>query len=180
MKGIVFTEFTEMIENKFGLEILDKVLYDSNLKSEGVYTGVGTYDHDELFKMVNKLSSIVNKPIPDLLKNFGEYMLEYFVKNYSIFFNKFTNVLDFIESIENHIHIEVVKLYPDAELPKFAYKREGPNCLIMVYNSERKLSHFAEGLIIGSARHFNQEISMTIKDLSNGNGTKVQFRIEIC
>jgi len=44
MKGIVFTEFLELVENKFGLEMLDAIIEASNLESEGVYTRIGTYN----------------------------------------------------------------------------------------------------------------------------------------
>lgn len=36
MKGIIFTEFMELVEEKFGLDVLDQVLDLSN--DEGVYT----------------------------------------------------------------------------------------------------------------------------------------------
>jgi len=32
MKGIVFTEFLELVENKFGLEMVDTIILNSNLK----------------------------------------------------------------------------------------------------------------------------------------------------
>ncbi|MDW1810083.1 heme NO-binding domain-containing protein, partial [Vibrio sp. Vb2362] len=45
MKGIIFTEFMELVEEKFGLDVLDQVLDLSN--DEGVYTAVGSYDHKD-------------------------------------------------------------------------------------------------------------------------------------
>jgi hypothetical protein len=33
MKGIVFTEFLDLVEDKFGLEVLDKIITQSNLES---------------------------------------------------------------------------------------------------------------------------------------------------
>ncbi len=31
MKGIVFTEFLELVEHKFGLEVVDEIIEKSNL-----------------------------------------------------------------------------------------------------------------------------------------------------
>ena len=42
MKGIVFSEFLDLVEVKFGLEMVDKIIDQSNLESKGVYTSVGT------------------------------------------------------------------------------------------------------------------------------------------
>ena len=41
MKGMVFIEFLELVEEKFGLEMVDNIIEQSNLESEGVYTLVG-------------------------------------------------------------------------------------------------------------------------------------------
>ena len=56
MKGIVFTEFLEMVEQKFGLEVLDQIIIESNLASGGIYTSVGTYDFIEMQSLIVKLS----------------------------------------------------------------------------------------------------------------------------
>jgi len=42
MKGIVFTEFLDLVEEKFGMEMVDKIITQSELESEGAYTAVGT------------------------------------------------------------------------------------------------------------------------------------------
>ena len=47
MKGVVFTEFIEMVEDKFSADIADQIIEEADLPSGGVYTSVGTYDHAE-------------------------------------------------------------------------------------------------------------------------------------
>jgi len=56
MKGIVFTEFLQLVEEKFGYEMVDKLLVAANLEHGGAYTAVGTYGHQELITLVSKLS----------------------------------------------------------------------------------------------------------------------------
>jgi len=41
MKGIVFTEFLEMVENKFSPELADRIIEGAEVPSGGVYTAVG-------------------------------------------------------------------------------------------------------------------------------------------
>lgn len=60
MKGIIFTEFMELVESKFGLEVLDQVLELSD--DEGVYTSVGSYDHRDLVKLIVNLSKVSDIP----------------------------------------------------------------------------------------------------------------------
>ena len=52
MKGLVFTEFLEMVESKFGLEVVDNIIEHSELPSGGVYTSVGTYDFNEMLSLI--------------------------------------------------------------------------------------------------------------------------------
>ena len=52
MKGIVFTEFLELVEDKFGLEMVDNIITSSTLESEGVYTAVGTYSFSEMLTII--------------------------------------------------------------------------------------------------------------------------------
>lgn len=179
MKGLVFTEFLNLVEEKFGLEMLDKVLYTKNLdlKSGGVYTAVGTYPHSELVGLVQELSNETQIPVPELLKSFGQYLFGVFEKNYGMLFESINGSLDFLEKVESYIHVEVQKLYPDAELPRLEKERVSDSTLIMVYNSKRRLADFGEGLILGCAEYFGDKLNIEKEDLSNGEGSKVRFTI---
>lgn len=177
MKGFVFTEFTSLVEEKFGLEILDQVIEESQLSTQGVYTAVGSYDHQELVTMVKVLSRMKNIPVPELLKIYGEHLFGVFVKKYSNLISGMTDMLDFLSNIDNHIHVEVAKLYPDAELPKFSFKRVNKNKLELVYRSKRGMGDFAEGLILGCAKHFEKTI--TLEKNATDSPDEIQFIIEV-
>lgn len=79
MKGIIFTEFMELVEDKFGLEVLDQVLNLSN--DEGVYTSVGSYDHRDLVKLIVNLSKVSDIPVEKLQEVFGECVFENLLKS---------------------------------------------------------------------------------------------------
>jgi len=76
MKGIVFTEFLELVENKFGLEMLDAIIEASNLESEGVYTRIGTYNFSEMLSLLTNLSERTSISIDDLLLVYGEHFFQ--------------------------------------------------------------------------------------------------------
>lgn len=174
MKGIVFTEFLEMVEKEFGMLVADKIVTESELKSGGAYTAVGTYDHAEMVQLVTQLSNETKLSISDLLLAYGEYFFKVLVDSYPVFFKDVPNAFAFLSSIENYIHVEVLKLYPDAELPSFDISQKGDKVLEMVYHSERKLAAFARGLINSSIKYFKEEISIETEDLS-GDGSEVKF-----
>ncbi len=177
MKGIVFTEFLEMVESRYGYEMVDQLIEESNLESEGIYTSIGTYHHSEIVQLLVNLSEKTKIDAMTLLKAFGEYLFETFVKTYPRFFEAENNAFDFLKSIDSHIHVEVQKLYPDATLPKFDTKENQDGTLIMVYKSERKMAALAEGLIEKSIAYYKHP-HIVQKELIKDDGSEVEFTIK--
>jgi hypothetical protein len=172
MKGMVFTEFLEMVESSFGTEVVDTILDRADLpESHGAYTAVGTYPHAEMVSLVTELSQHTGVAVPDLLKAYGEHLFGRFHDMYPDFFTGIADAFTFLSSIHDYIHVEVKKLYPDAELPKFQCSTPEANVLIMHYISSRHMQDFAEGLIVGCLRHFNE--SATIQKEPQPDGTTV-------
>jgi len=175
MKGIVFTEFLELVENEFGLEVVQQIIDECELDTEGVYTSVGVYSHKDMFKMVGKLSEIKGIPVPALLTVFGEYFFNTLKDKYPIFVEK-PNLFSFLKSIDQYIHPEVLKLYPEAELPRFDAEIKSDNEMILNYMSSRKMSDLAIGLIKGAANHFKENVEV-VKIGEENDGQKVLLKV---
>jgi len=177
MKGIVFSEFIELVEDKFGFDMADEIIEEADLPSGGAYTSVGTYDHHELLTLVTLLSEKTGVSIEDLVKVFGEHMLGQFVKGYPTFFEEVDNCFDFLDTIENRVHIEVKKLYPEAELPTFTTTLKTDKAMTLIYESKRPFSALAFGLIKGSASYYGEQIEIEMKDASIDGQTIVHFEL---
>lgn len=177
MKGIVFTEFLEMVDQRFGEVVAERIIEESALPSGGAYTAVGTYDHSELVQLVGRLSAITQMPIPELLRGYGKHLFSRFVERYPHFFAGVTSCFGFLEGIEGYIHVEVRKLYPDAELPTIESRRVNDDRLDLTYRSSRPFGDFAEGLILGCIAHFRENISVAKQDASGGGKTCVRFTL---
>lgn len=175
MKGIVFSEFIEMVEDVFGPEVADRIIMDSQLPSGGAYTSVGTYDHSEMLALVQRLAELTDSSVEELVRRFGHYLCGRFVRLYGSFFQGVEGVFDFLETIDEHVHVEVQKLYPDAELPRFSTQRPDANTLVMTYQSKRPFAALAHGLILGSIDHFGEAVSVVMEDLSAGQGNQARF-----
>jgi hypothetical protein len=139
MKGIVFTEFLEMVEEEFGLETVDFIIYKSELKSKGIYTSIGTYDFNEMLSLISNLSEKVNVPVQDLIYAYGLYFFKVLHSHHPDIIKYYKTPIDLLESVENHIHVEVRKLYPGAELPTFKIERKDESNIEMIYYSDRGL-----------------------------------------
>ncbi|MDQ5769257.1 heme NO-binding domain-containing protein [Thiothrix subterranea] len=177
MKGLVFTEFLDMVEQQFSANMVDDIIEASDLPSGGAYTAVGTYSHSEIVTLVQQLAIRTGIAVPELIKAFGHYFFGRFVALYPSFFTAAPDVFDFLDSIENHVHVEVLKLYPDAQLPTFETQREGSDKLIMIYRSKHPFATLAAGLIEGCLAHYQVTAHTEMVDCSAGKGTHVEFHI---
>lgn len=172
MKGIVFTEFLELVEDKFGIAMVERIIDECDLQSAGIYTSVGTYSHKEMFAMVGKLSELENIPVDKLLELFGEYFFTTLSTGYPQFMDQ-PNMFTFFKTIDSYIHPEVLKLYPEAELPSFEAEMKGEDEMSLKYRSTRKMADFAVGLIRGAAVHYNEKAIVQKQEVMDDGETVV-------
>lgn len=177
MKGIVFREFIDMIESQFGEATVDHLIESTHPASGGAYTTVGTYDHRELVAMVEALSTQTGISVDALQHHFGKHLANIFSRKFPSFFNDCLNTFEFLKKIDNHIHVEVKKLYPDAELPKFTYLEHSETAFELIYESQRDFSHLAHGLIEGCMEYFKEAFQINREDASSDSNTKVIFHL---
>ena len=177
MKGIVFTEFLDLVEDKFGLEMVDKIIENSDLESNGIYTSIGTYAFSEMLQLLKHLSANTNISTDDLLLVYGEHLFAVLAQSYPGLIESYKDPIEMLASIENHIHVEVRKIYPDAELPSFDVIEKTDNSLIMIYKSSRAMHYFGLGLMNKTFEHFNSTATIELEKIKE-DGTEVKFTIQ--
>ncbi len=176
MKGLVFTELLEYVENNFGFDMADKIIEEANLENGGSFTQAGNYPFEELVKLLVALSKESNIEIPKLLEIFGEHMFTKLISlNPQLKYN-FKSCLDLISNVDNIIHPEVQKLYPGADLPAFNLIEKFDNKIVIDYISSKHLEPFAIGLMRGSAKSFGEKIN--IKQEKNNDLTRFTIEVE--
>ncbi len=158
MKGVVFTEFLDMVEQRFSADMVDDIIDDAQLPNGGAYTAVGTYPHGEMVAMVVALSQRSGVAVPDLIRTFGQHLFGRFALAYPRFFAGVNDAFSFLSGIEDIIHAEVLKLYPDAELPRFIVEHHDAQRLVLLYQSPRHFEDLADGLMHGCVAHFGEPI----------------------
>lgn len=177
MKGVVFTEFLEMVEARHSPALVEDLIEDADLPSQGVYTAVGTYPHGEMVLLVSALSKRTGVPVPDLLKLYGEHLFGCFGVRYPQHFKDAANAFDLLAGVESCIHKEVLKLYPDAELPTFLVEVHEPSYMRLIYASPRPFGDLCEGLIVGCLKHFGETARIVRQELASSPLTRIRFEI---
>lgn len=178
MKGIVFTEFLNMLDTKFEPLFIETLIEEANLPSGGIYTSIGTYNVDEMVALVTLLSEKTGLSVPALEKTFGEYLLGAFVRQHPQQFGADEDTFSILTQLNDSIHVDVRKLYPDAELPVFSHTWATPDRLELKYRSPRPFADVAEGLITGCIAHFGDDIHFSRQDIPTPEGAHAIFVLE--
>ncbi|OIQ30380.1 MAG: hypothetical protein BM564_03160 [Bacteroidetes bacterium MedPE-SWsnd-G2] len=177
MKGIIFTEFLDLVEEKFGLAMVDKIINQSKLDSGGVYTSVGTYEFAEMLQLISNLSKNTDISVDDLLLVYSEHLFATLIKTHPKLVDHYKDPMDLLASIENHIHVEVQKIYPEAQLPTFDLEERTETKMVMLYKSDKALYMLGKGLMLETFKLFKVPVSINYEKL-NTLGTEVRFVIE--
>tara|TARA_B100000809_G_scaffold67935_1_gene65088 strand:- start:6283 stop:6822 length:540 start_codon:yes stop_codon:yes gene_type:complete len=176
MRGIVFREFLELVEEKFGLEMADNIITSSELNSNGVCTSLGTYSFSEMLQLLTHLSTNTGLSIGNLLLVYADHFFGVIKKSYPNILSIYKDPIEMISSIEKLIHIKVRKIDPESELPIFEVIEKTDNSLTMKYNSSRSMHFFGLGLMNKTFEHFNATATIEIEKIK-ADGTEVRFVI---
>lgn len=174
MRGFIFTEFLELVEDKFGLAMVDKIIAQSELDSGGAYASVGTYEFSEMLQLISNLSNNTDISVDDLLMVYSEHLFAVLVKKHPDLVKHYKDPMDLLASIENHIHVEVQKIYPEAQLPTFELEERTEEKMVMVYKSDRALYMLGKGLMLETFKLFDVPVEIDYEKL-NDKGTEVRY-----
>ena len=118
-----------------------------------------------------------NIPVSDLLLHFGKHLFHRFSILYAHLVAGRKDTFEFLEQIENFIHVEVKKLYPDAQLPAIDTRMVTDDVMELIYRSQRKLGYLAFGLMMGCAVYFDETIEIEMENLVE-DASQVRFIIK--
>jgi hypothetical protein len=177
MRGLVFTEFIQLVEEKFGVVMADELLSTPGLTDGGAYTSVGQYPHTEMLAMVGALSERSGIPASDLCKIFGEWLFPKLARSFDFSVGAHSDAFSFLASLDGLIHVEVRKLYPQAELPQVPIIRMDDRELVMEYRSKRPFADVAEGLLRGTLAWFGERAELRREPLDEDTARSARFRI---
>jgi hypothetical protein len=131
--GIVFVELISMADSAIGEGAVDAAIARCPLASKGAHTTVGNYDHSELGMLLEEFSQASGTPADTLQRQFGQWMNSHFLATFPTHYDARKDAFSMLESIEKEVHVEVRKLYPEAELPVLQTERLAEDVLLFTY-----------------------------------------------
>lgn len=166
MLGKFLTCFIDMVESRYGLNTVDKIISQSKLASNGIYTSIGSYDGQELLVLAAQLSRDVDMSIDDIMIEYGKHFLEYFFKDLAHDPTYHSSLFDFIEAIANIYREDILKRHPDKYLPLIQVINRNEAQITIFYKSTTRVPHFILGILQQSTKYFAIEPSIKMEYLS--------------
>lgn len=173
MKGVLFTELLDWIEQRHGVVVLDEILLEAGLPHGGAYTSAGTYDWTEFAAILASACRHTGLPASEVARAYGMHLFSVFATEHGDLVARADDALSCLAMVESFIHPEVAKLYAVADLPRFLVV-SSPDRITMQYESPRPTADLARGLIEGCLAHFGTSASIE----QSSDGRRHRFVVE--
>lgn len=159
MKGIILNLVEDAVVSEYGEPAWDDLLDTAGL--DGAYTSLGNYPDDHLGRLVAAGAKTLGLPVRQLSVGIGERAVRGLAERYPHHFAAHRSLRPFLLSLDEVIHAEVRKLYPEASPPAFWFSDVDRGVLDVHYRSTRRQCALAEGMIRGAGAWFGQSVEIT-------------------
>ncbi|WP_366525043.1 heme NO-binding domain-containing protein [uncultured Shewanella sp.] len=125
----------------------------------------GTYPDEDLIELVNQTCKKLNLSPKDAHFSFGKWIFPHLTKIAPPEVTTFKHPKKLFLRLD-HIHrVELKKIWPDAEPPRFQCIDTGPNSVTMTYDSIREMADLVEGVIESVAMNYQTAIQFEKKHI---------------
>lgn len=159
MKGVIFNVLESFIVDGWGEQAYDDILAMCPLSTKGVFVGPATYPDADLFAIVGQACARLGVPLPVALRAFGKYLGPRLAARVPTLVAAHHHPKSFLMAIDDIIHVEVRKLFRDAQPPRLTTTDTGPDSLTVHYASSRNLCGLVSGLLDGTSDLFGVTIA---------------------
>ncbi len=173
MRGIVFTEFLDFAGQAYPMASRPAI---PPALGEAL-SPVANYPEEVLRDLVRGLAGSAGHPEAEVLRRFGAYLFHRFAAIYPVFFRGARDSLTFLAELHDHVHEDLRRFHPDAEIPDLRCEWIAARQLILEYRSPRSLADLAEGLIEGCIAYFGDDVRIAREDLAGPPGKAVRFTL---
>jgi len=174
MKGVIFNSLAEAIIEIGGEDMWDDLLVRAGLS--GAYTSLGSYDEGDLALLIGAAAEVLDVSEEEATVYAGRLVTPKLADRHSDLVASHTDTISLLCDLNDVIHPEVRKLYPNAQVPDFTTLHRGPDQLVLRYQSERNLVSLATGLILGAAELFDETVEIETEPTEGGCIFRLEFK----
>lgn len=152
------TEYLDWIEETRGIAEVDAIVTElgNALTDGGAYTAVGNYPHDELVRMMRMVAAREGVSEFELQREFGTALFPALARTGAPMLEGVTGARDVFARINDVIHVEVKKLYPESNPPSVTMEHVAADEALIEYSSHRDMAGLCFGLIEGALDYYQE------------------------
>ncbi len=174
MKGVLFNVVEDVVTEALSAEAWDDVVDDSGV--DGAYTSLGTYPDEEMVALVGATADAAGLTPTETLQLSGRLGFKHLVGRAPHLIDGIDDWRGVLKSLDDIIHPEVRKIYPDADVPGFEATEDG-DALLVAYTSKRGLCALADGLVLGCGEWFETPLSVEHVSCLHEGGDSCTMRV---
>jgi hypothetical protein len=178
MYGLVNRAIEQLVVSTKGEDSWARVCKKANWSDEG-FVAMQTYDDAVTYRLVGAVSAELGLAPDDVLRAFGEYWIMYTAEEgYGAMLSMCgDNISDFLTRM-NQMHARIAVTMPHIKPPHFTVKDVSDTELHLIYESDREgLAPMVEGLILGLAKRFDQQIVIKLIHPKTAESPRDVFQI---
>lgn len=173
MHGLIFSELKKFVDTHHGVGVWNDLITASGTNNK-TFLPVKSYPDEELVAIVQKACEKTNTPLPEILDQFGQFLVPSLMRMYVASIKPEWRTLDLLEHTELTMHKAVRFSDKNAAPPALECVRVSPQEVNIIYRSPRKMVDLGLGLIKGISKHYQEKIDIQTETLDD-----IQTRIII-
>jgi hypothetical protein len=157
--GLIHTELERFARARAGDAVWEAALTEAGLEGR-TWRPDERYDDTEALELVVALSKVTGIGPQSLLAEFGEALAEPLIARYGSLVDPQWRTLDLVQNTEDLIHQALRRQDAAARPPLLRTVRRGPDEILVIYASERRMCGVAKGLVRGIAAHYGERVQV--------------------
>jgi hypothetical protein len=180
MYGLVNRAIEQLVVSLKGEAAWRRVCLAAQWPDEG-FVAMQAYDDAVTYRLVHAVSEELALSSEQVLKAFGEYWILYTAEEgYGDMLHMCGNDLRTFLHGMNHMHVRIEVTMPNIRPPHFSVEDHSETEFDLIYESHREgLAPMVEGLIVGLAKRFKQEIDIRQTGWRTAGSPQDRFHIRI-
>jgi hypothetical protein len=161
MKGVIVSCLADLVKERFGEDQWKQSLERSGIDPGKTFLVTEDVEDETAVKILGSVCDVLGLPLAAAADAFGDYWVNDFApKIYAPIYRGKNSAKEFLLAMDD-VHKDMTRSIRDAHPPRFGYRWESDDTMIMTYDSHRGMIDIMIGLVKGVGRHFKQDLKIT-------------------
>ena len=180
MYGMVNRALKDLISERFGEATWQEIRTKAGVEVNE-FTSMSTYDDAITYDLAGAASEVLETPIEDLLRVFGQYWIEFAGKSsYAILLEQAGKTMGEVLGGLDELHTRLALSFPELRPPSFRVLSDDGETIMLQYESFRPaLVPFVCGLVEGLADRLKVQVTVTPTEARSEDNPADILRIQV-